>query len=627
MQNINFFSYVIGLKESFIYDGLKRNKISIRAFVALLMRFCGQKSSVDPSAREMLQALRNCIFEKLIEHQDKRTMSNSEVKTLSSPNTSSANKENVSEPINVTCGTPLYGKHHSTSVLIRREKLRQSEQEKNSETGRKFKSRPLAKRDKQQMESNKKAGEEIHYGGKEDFILGFGHSISGDCSSEISNSSTANWDGKLSVQDVIEIAKNAHCQKHSRTAYDIMTSDHAMERFHIHKQHILHVQDTMNSTEFARDLRKKVPGLLDSGYSVKELKKQQDAEFKEVLQPERTATGWKVNAERLHVCLKYVYPWLPAEEYWRIYGDARTYGKQKSVLLAIGNLNNEQLLHNIKIQSPKELWPISIFYFADSRLNLELNLAGNNCANSSAGWLNQWLLDMKGKGHKMYLTGDSMFLDAIADSALDPKSETGFNLYNYETVASKGDVSKETGLRSGLHRTISRKFPESLLPALSPEDFLLCCDHMFTRITETLLTLRVKSIFSLEAESVISKKDRDCALKHLESNINLRGVRSGHFKFYFEASKSKLSQVSLNKSFAQLISAPPSYFLDAKYPHILENVAPKISCPGELTTNLQKALNWPSKKITEYDCETLIWEMHFKMHEICRLDPDPKLKV
>ena len=284
-------------------------------------------------------------------------------------------------------------------------------------------------------------------------------------------------------------------------------------------------------------------------------------------------------------------------------------------------------MHNVKIQNSKELWPISIFYFADSRLNLELNLAGKNCVTSSTGWLNQWILYMKNQGHKVYMTGDSMFLDAIADSSLDPKSDTGFNMYNYETVGTKGEVSKETGLRSVLHRSIDREFPHSLLPALSTQDFLLCCDHMFTRITETLLTLRVKSIFSLEAESVISKKDRDCALKYLESNINLRGVRSGHFKFYFEAGKNKLSQVSLNKSFAQLISAPPTYFHNAKYPHILENVAPKISCPGELSSSLQQVLNWPSKKITEFDCEKLIWENHFKMHEICRLDPNPNLKV
>ena len=83
---------------------------------------------------------------------------------------------------------------------------------------------------------------------------------------------------------------------------------------------------------------------------------------------------------------------------------------------------------------------------------------------------------------------------------------------------------------------------------------------MFTRMTETLLTLRVKLIFNLEAESVISKKDRDCSLKHFENNINVRGVRSGHFKFYFEAGKNKLAPILLRKTCAKLISVPPTYF-------------------------------------------------------------------
>lgn len=137
-----------------------------------------------------------------------------------------------------------------------------------------------------------------------------------------------------------------------------------------------------------------------------------------------------------------------------------------------------------------------------------------------------------------------MFLDAVADPKLDPMSEIGISVYNYETTSRKGEVCSVTGLRSGLNRSITRVLPDSLLPALSTSDYLLCCDHMFTRITATLLTLSVKSIFSLEAESVIYKKDRDCALKHLESYINLRCVRSGHFKFYFEPGKNKRAPVS-----------------------------------------------------------------------------------
>ena len=119
-------------------------------------------------------------------------------------------------------------------------------------------------------------------------------------------------------------------------------------------------------------------------------------------------------------------PLAPCEEWWRIYGDARTYDKQKSFLVAIGISNDEQLLNGMKIQSPNELWPISIFYFANCRINLELNLSGKSYPTKSTGWLNQWIENMQPSHHKVYLTGDSMFLDAVADKTLDPKATTIF---------------------------------------------------------------------------------------------------------------------------------------------------------------------------------------------------------
>lgn len=61
------------------------------------------------------------------------------------------------------------------------------------------------------------------------------------------------------------------------------------------------------------------------------------------------------------------YHWLPETEWWRLYGDARNYGKKKTVLVGIGNLNHEQMLHNVQYQSPKEFYPISVFYYGDDR--------------------------------------------------------------------------------------------------------------------------------------------------------------------------------------------------------------------------------------------------------------------
>ena len=110
-------------------------------------------------------------------------------------------------------------------------------------------------------------------------------------------------------------------------------------------------------------------------------------------------------------------------EWWKLYGDAHTYGKQKSVAIAIGNVNNEHILNGCSYQSLKEMWPVCLFYRGDSRLNLELNLDGDT------SWPNNWVTSMEASGHSMFLTDASMFLDAMAATNLDPTSKDKFNIY------------------------------------------------------------------------------------------------------------------------------------------------------------------------------------------------------
>ncbi|CAB4040115.1 Hypothetical predicted protein, partial [Paramuricea clavata] len=131
--------------------------------------------------------------------------------------------------------------------------------------------------------------------------------------------------------------------------------------------------------------------------------------------------------------------------------------KTKSVAVAIGNLNNEYVLNGCSYQSPKEMWPICLFYGEDSRLNLELNLDGN------LAWLSNWVTTMETSGHSTFVIGDSMFLDAMAEPSLDPTSKDKFSIYNYETVDTKGKGDPVTGLRSGLGRTIDRDLPHAIL--------------------------------------------------------------------------------------------------------------------------------------------------------------------
>ena len=104
------------------------------------------------------------------------------------------------------------------------------------------------------------------------------------------------------------------------------------------------------------------------------LKKSYQAEFEAIMQPKRTATGYRIEPSRLIECLQFLYHWLPKEQWWHLYGDGRKYGKKDTVMMALSNINNVQMLHGVKFQSPKEVWPIHVFHQKDSRLNLELNV-------------------------------------------------------------------------------------------------------------------------------------------------------------------------------------------------------------------------------------------------------------
>ena len=99
----------------------------------------------------------------------------------------------------------------------------------------------------------------------------------------------------------------------------------------------------------------------------------------------------------------------------------------------------------------------------------------------------------------VYIASDAMFADAILGGKLDPKSDSDFNLYNYETVQTKSKVGATTGLRSELNPVIEREHPESLIPAVPTCNFIPCANHMFTRITEHLVKRRVLACMELEA--------------------------------------------------------------------------------------------------------------------------------
>ena len=421
-----------------------------------------------------------------------------------------------------TCATPSW--YHSTKQLVDLQLKRRSQQS----SGRKFASRPLAHRVKKQNEQLKQIAQGIHHGGKEDLLASIAHSVS--CSTTKQNCSGNDWDGQLTVQDIVQLTKMVYDYNAGKTIYKTLTIDTASQIHHISSFQVLKMQDSISQKETFRNLRKQLPGFIDSERRTDQLKYKWHQEFEIVLQPSRTKTGWRINPERLRQCVSFAYPWLQEveSEWWRLYGDARNFGGQKSVLLSLSVINNEAMFHDCSFQSPEETcWPVHIFYGPDSQLNLDLNIGGGD------GYLNSWIDKTAQKGHKTFVASDNMFANTILGGGLDPKSSDNFSIYAFETTSTRSEVGKNSGVRSELKRQIEREHPESLLPAVPTNHFIPCANHMFVRITEHLLTLRVMSCLN---EGVVSN-DKSATLTKLLSNINIHGVRGGHCQLKFDGPK------------------------------------------------------------------------------------------
>ena len=117
--------------------------------------------------------------------------------------------------------------HHSTKQLVDLQLKRRSQQS----SERNFASRPLAHRVKKQNEQLKQMAQGIHHGGKEDLLAGIAHSVS---SSSTKQSCSGNdWDGQLTVQDIVKLTKTIYDYKAGKTIYETLTVDTALQIHHI----------------------------------------------------------------------------------------------------------------------------------------------------------------------------------------------------------------------------------------------------------------------------------------------------------------------------------------------------------------------------------------------------------
>ena len=427
--------FYAGIHDGFIKNGVKRSCVSHGAFVAILFGFNCNGAKADQYMQQR-QDLVLHLLDKLHTSELKDNGKTPSPKRKAVQSGSETPKKGTSQAcLQTDKTTPLSSlenvspiKHlvyspvrtgKSTLELFDKEKSSNEEHQ----SGRKWKSRPLSNRIRIQESMFCVMSRRVHRGTKDDFLSALSCSVVADAKKVIMPD-TGKWNGKLSVPDVIQLTKLIHPNEESQSLYDVLTEQHAAEKHHITAKEAMHVEDNCSASDAIDYVCKKFPGLISSSYAVNKLKCQMKKECEAVLRPERCATGWRVQPNRLHKCLQFVYPWLQSTnaEWWKLYGDARTYGRQKSVAFAIGNLNNEQVLNGCSYQSPKEMWPVCLFYGGDSRLNLELNLA------EDSDWLNDWVASMETSGHEVYLTGDSMFIDAMAGSDLDPTSKDKFSI-------------------------------------------------------------------------------------------------------------------------------------------------------------------------------------------------------
>ena len=212
--------------------------------------------------------------------------------------------------------------------------------------------------------------QDIH-GTKEDLLVGI--SLAASSRRKSSSDTSDLWDGSLTPQDTVTLPKLTRDSSTKKSVYETLTTDHATELNHISSLEIVQMQDSVSQKEIFRNLRRKLPGYFVSVRQTERLRNKWHKEF-DILQPSRTPTGWRINPKRLYQCVSIAHPWMREldSEWWRLYGDARNFGGQKSVLISLTNINNEAMFDGYSFHSPEEnSWPVHIFYCPDSRLNLQ----------------------------------------------------------------------------------------------------------------------------------------------------------------------------------------------------------------------------------------------------------------
>lgn len=430
----------------------------------------------------------------------------------------------------------------------------------------------------------------------------------------------------LDKKEIVGILQNVPPTKKFKKRYDNMLQEISSENFKspLCVEDIINIEQNYSGTRFVDKLRKKLPGVIPSQRRERERKKEYKKEFDAVLLPRRTSTGWAIDPERLLEVLHFKYYWLKKEKFWRVYGDGREIGGRSSTFLSISVLNNEAFLHGILYQSPKEVYPLCIFYESDSRDNLEENLG------FPSSYLNDFFGAKMRRNNSFFITGDEMFLEALLDGnkVLSPTSDLGWNIYSETSLMSK-EVTDSAGFRTGLEAKIDRQCPSAIFNTVPLKNYIFCLLHGLARSVEKFMNLVVSDILSEANKAQQCGEDRvsylESKLNALENNINRRGIRQGNFRIHFDKS-GKVEPVKLNKDSALTIIAPEwhDHGSSTKFPHVLTNVSTSRPLQKQVKKEVREKLGL-KEKYTEAEIERDIWGHFYQMCIILKEDPIPKL--
>ena len=380
----------------------------------------------------------------------------------------------------------------------------------------------------------------------------------------------------------------------------------------------IHLSENEKGTRLLDGLRKLLPGILPSQMAERVAKGRSKKAFNAILCPRVCSTGIYIDPTRLLTLLRLKYPYLGEEIHLRITGDGREYGGRHSTFISMNIVNNELILHDVSCQSPKETFPIVLFYESDSRDNLEQNLTKPNFLNT---FFEKLSLSASPK-YYVYLSADEMFIDHILDGSdlICPLSPDHWNIYANTGIVQKDEVAP-SGLRTDLTPGFDRQHPENIFAAIMLQCIIFCVLHGLARSVEKLLNLEIQNILSESNKLAQSSSQMtgDDLISNLEANINLRGIKQGNFRVHFDKS-GKAESVSLNKDSAfAIVSKPPTGYED-KFPHVLHNVVPRRSVRCSLPDQVKKYLQLPDH-LTEFELVDLIWQSICEMFQILKSEP------